>query len=151
MAPETDVEGDVGPIDDVALDQIRSVFGRADGLVERSGFDSRLDPTRLEVRLADGIDGADWCRFDIRWFQRGYYSFHHVDEQDTNFRYDYHPKPDAPEKHFHRPPDAGSDDIERSCITATDPMIVARAVHGLWRRAYEANSLSHLNTAENTP
>jgi hypothetical protein len=151
MATHTDIEGDVGPIDDVALDQIRSVFTRIDGLVESAGFDSRLDPTKLEIRLADGIGAATWCRFDVRWFQRGYYSFHHTDERDVDFRYDYHPKPDAPERHFHRPPEAGSDDVERSCITATDPMIVARAVHSLWRRAYESNSLSHLNTAENPP
>ncbi|MDQ2056353.1 hypothetical protein [Halobellus sp. H-GB7] len=44
---------------------------------------------------------------------------------------DVAPKPDAPQRHFHRPPEAHSDDVEQSCITATDPMIVARAVHSL--------------------
>jgi hypothetical protein len=71
MAPETDVEGNVGPLDDVALGQIREVFGSVDGLVEDAGFDSRLDPTALEIRFADGIEDADWCRFDVRWVQRG--------------------------------------------------------------------------------
>jgi len=149
MAPHTDIEGNVGPIDDVALDQIGSVFTRVDGLVESVGFDSHLDPTKLGIRLADGIGEATWCRFDVRWFQRGYYSFHHIDEQEVNFRYDYHPKPDASQRHFHRPPEAYSDDVEQSCITATDPMIVARAVHSLWRRAYETASLVHLNDADN--
>ncbi|WP_311174092.1 hypothetical protein [Halobellus ordinarius] len=151
MAPQTDIEGNVGPIDDVALDRIRTVFTRLDGLVETAGFDSRLDPTKLEVQFSDGIADASWCRFDVRWFQKGYYSFHHVDEQDVNFRYDYHPKPDAPVKHFHRPPEARSDDVEESCVTATGPMIVARAVHSLWRRAYETDSIAHLNEAANPP
>ncbi|MGQ4556006.1 hypothetical protein [Halobellus sp. GM3] len=127
------------------------MFASVDGLVGEAGFDSRLDPTKLQIRFDDGVGNAEWCRFDVRWFQRGYYSFHHTDERGVDFRFDYHPKPDAPEKHFHTPPDARSDDVERSCITTTDPMLVARAVHSLWRRAYETGSFDALNTAENPP
>ncbi|QOS10747.1 uncharacterized protein HfgLR_03000 [Haloferax gibbonsii] len=151
MADETDIEGAVGPIDDVALEEIRTVFTRADGLVEDAGFDSHLDPTKLQIHFRDGIAEATWCRFDIRWFQRQYYSFHYLDECGVQFRYDYHPKPDAPAKHFHTPPDANSDDVEQSCIVTTEPMLVARAVHQLWRRAYETASFGALNTAENPP
>jgi len=151
MAPETDIEGNVGPLDDVALEQIREVFRSVDGLVDDAGFDSRLDPTTLEIRFSDGIGDADWCRFDVRWFQRGYYSFHYTDEQGVNFRFDYHPKPNAPDKHFHAPPEARSSDPEPSCILATEPTVVARAVHSLWRRAYETDSLALLNEAENPP
>ncbi|WP_424020123.1 hypothetical protein [Haloferax sp. Atlit-48N] len=149
MADETDIEGTVGPIDDVTLEEIRTVCTRADGLVEDAGFDSRLDPTKLQIHFRDEIAEATWCRFDIRWFQRQYYSFHCLDECGVQFRYDYHPKPDAPEKHFHTPPEANSGDVEQSYIVTTEPMLVARAVHQLWRRAYETASFDALNTAEN--
>jgi hypothetical protein len=145
MVGETDIEGDVGPIDDVALAEVRSVFEGVDTLVETTGFDSRLDPTKLQIHLVDGIGDATWCRFDVRWFQNSYYSFHHVDEAGVNVRYDYHPKPGAPDKHFHRPPDADSEDVERSCISTTEPVLVSRAVHSPWRRAYDTSSLAHLN------
>ncbi|WP_096391767.1 hypothetical protein [Halopenitus persicus] len=151
MTEQTDIEGNVGPIDDVTLEGIRSVFANLDGLVEEAAFDSRLDPTKLEIRFSDGIGDASWCRFDIRWFQKGYYSFHHTDEQGVNFRFDYHPKPGMPEKHFHSPPEARSANVEQSCITTTEPMLVARAIHSLWRRAYDTKSVELLNEAENPP
>jgi hypothetical protein len=150
MAPD-DIEGDVGPLDDVALGQIREEFRTVDGLVEEAGFDSLLDPTRLIVRFGDGIGDADWCRFDVQWYQNGYYSFHHTDGESVDFRFDYHPKPDAPERHFHEPPDARSENPPRSCITVTEPKVVARAVHSLWRRAYETGSLKLLNETKNPP
>jgi hypothetical protein len=117
MEPDTDIEGEVGPLDETALEQIRDEFTMLDGLVIEAGFDSLLDPTKLVVQFDDGIGDADSCRFDVRWYQTGYYNFHHIDEQDVNFRFDYHPKPEAPNKHFHNPPDAPSEHPQRSCIT----------------------------------
>lgn len=151
MGAPGDVEGDVGPLDEAALEQIRETFTAVDGLVAEAGFDSLLDPTELVVVFEDGVGDADWARLDIRWFQRGYYSFHHVDERDVSFRFDYHPKPDAPERHFHGPPAAASEDVVESCTTVTEPGLVARAVHSLWRRAYETESFAGLNTARNPP
>lgn len=151
MDAAVDVEGDVGPLDDTALEQIRDEFTRLDGLVSEAEFDSLLDPTKLIVRIEDGIDDADWCRFDVRWYQTGYYNFHHTDEQDVDFRFDFHPKPDAPNKHFHEPPTAPSENPPASCITVTEPKLVTRAVHSLWRRAYETDALASLNDAENPP
>ena len=151
MEPDADIEGEVGPPDDTALDQIREEFRRLDGLVSEAGFDSLLDPTKLVIWLDDGIGDADWCRFDVRWYRMGYYNFHHTDEQEVDFRFDFHPKPDAPDKHFHEPPDAPSENPRQSCITVTEPKLVTRAVHHLWRRAYETASLDLLNQADNPP
>lgn len=150
MVAPADVEGDVGPLDEAALQQIRGVFATADGLVADVGFDSLLDPTKLVVVLEDGVGDADWARFDIRWFQRGSYSVHHTDERGVDFRFDCHPKPDAPETHFHPPPNAAGD-VAPSCITVTEPGLVARAVHRLWRRAYEAGDFDDVNTATDPP
>ncbi|MFD1599676.1 hypothetical protein [Halobellus rarus] len=53
------------------------------------------------------------------------------DEQGVNFRFDYHPKPNAPDKHFHAPPEARSSDPEPSCIVATEPTVIPRVVERL--------------------
>ena len=151
MRAGADIEAAVGPLDEPALGQIRDEFTKLDGLVSEAGFDSLLNPRALVVRLDDGIGDAPRCRFDICWYQTGYYSFHHTDDQDTDFRFDFHPKPDAPNRHFHEPPDAPSANPQRSCITVTEPKLVARAVHSLWRRAYETDSLELLNEAHNPP
>lgn len=81
----------------------------------------------------------------------GYYTFHHIDEQDVDFRFGFHPKPDSPDKHFHESPDTPSENPPRSCIVVTRPKLVTRAVHSLWRRAYETDSLELLNEPENPP
>jgi len=146
---DIDIEGDVGSLDITALEGIRESFVALDGLVEQAGFDSLLDPTELQIHIDDGIGDATWCRYDIRWYQTGYYSIHHTDENGLDFRFDYHPKPDVPEHHFHEPPDAAS--AEQSCIEVVEPELVTRAVHKLWRRAYETGDTTHLNTAENPP
>jgi hypothetical protein len=151
MDPDADIEGEVGPLDDTALEQIREEFTKLDGLVSEAGVDSLLDPTKLVVRFDDGIGDADWCRFDVRWYRMGHYNFHHTDEQEVDFRFDFHPKPDAPDKHFHEPPDARSENPPRSCISVTEPKLVTRAVHHLWRRAYQTDSLELLNDADNPP
>lgn len=148
-----DLEGDVGPLDIKAMQQIQDVFLRDDGLVEESetGFDSLLDPKKLVVYFTDGIGDADWCRFDIKWRRSGYYNFHYVDSESVSYRFDYHPKPDAPDRHFHPPPEAPSSDVEESCIEVEEPVLVARAIHQLWRRAYETGSFKELNIADNPP
>lgn len=146
---DEETEGDVGSLDVAALEAIRETFLALDGLVDRAGVDSLLDPTELGVHVEDGIADATWCRFDVRWYRTGYYSVHHTDENGLDFRFDHHPKPDAPDRHFHHPPDA--DPVTASCITVTDSRYVARAVHQLWRRAYETGETAQLNTAENPP
>lgn len=151
MSLDTDIEGDVGALDIDAMEQIREELSHLDGIVRTAGFDSLLDPTTLTVEFDDGIGGAGWCRFDIRWYRSGYYNIHYTDEREVNFRFDYHPKTGAPERHFHPPPDARSDDPEASCINVTEPRLVARAVHKLWRRAYDSDSFEDLNTARNPP
>jgi len=155
MGPDDDLYGDVGPLDVVALESVQLVFRGDDGLVDstQSAFDSVIDPTRLRVRFQDGIGDAEWARFDIKWYRSGFYNFHHVDGNDVQFRFDYHPKNGANERHYHPPPDAPSDPdlVEKSCITAAEPDVVARAVLGLWRRAYDEDDFSQLNTATNPP
>lgn len=151
MALTDDIESDIGALDVDAMEQIRGEFAQLDGLVEAAEFDSLIDPQVVHVTLGDGIGSASWCRFDVRWYRAGFYNVHYVDEAGVNFRYDYHPKTGAPDKHFHPPPDALSDDADRSCIRVEEPALVTRAVHSLWRRAYETDNLQYLNTAENPP
>ena len=61
----------------------------------------------------------------------------------------------APENagHYHPPPDASTDDdtVEASCIRVTEVLLVARAVHQLWRAGYENRTVDPLNIADNSP
>lgn len=135
------------------MEQIHDVFLTVDGLVNRSktGFDDLVDPRELHVHFDDGIGDAEWARFDVRWYRSGCYSFHHVDSETVNFRWDCHPKDEGPKRHFHPPPNAPSKDVTASCLTVSEPKVVARAVHKLWRRAYREGSLADLNEATNPP
>ena len=153
MLPENDLDGDVGPPDAVAMEQIREAFLGLDGLVDESetGLDDLVDPGELRVRLEDGIGDAEWARFDVTWYRSGCYSFHHVDSEGANFRWDRHPKEGAPKRHFHPAPNAPSNDAEESCIEVREPRTVTRAVHKLWRRVYETGSSADLNDATNPP
>ena len=146
---DEEIKGDIGSLDVAALEEIRDEFLTLDGLIDHAGFDSLLDPTELQVHVDDGIADATWCRFDIRWYQTGCYSVHHTDENGLHFRFDHHSKPNAPDRHFHHPPDA--DPVTASCIEVTEPRLVARAVHQLWRRAYETGETTSLNMGENPP
>lgn len=148
MIPGDDVDGELGTLDVVAMDEIRSAFTGLDGLIDEAGFQDPVDPKEVHVYFSDGIGDATDCRLDIRWYRKGYYSIHHTDSVDRNFRWDYHPKDGAPDAHFHPPPDAPSRDVEPSCITAGEPPVVARVVHKLWRRAYDTSSIGRLNSAE---
>lgn len=107
------------------------------------------NPRFLRVELRDGIRSADRCRFDVRWSVTDWYSIHHTDDTGREFRFDRHPKPDAPTAHVHCPPDA--DRVVASPITVTVPELVARAVRKLWRGVYETGDLDRLTDAENPP
>lgn len=147
-SPPEDVDGDLGRLDVAAMDRIRSAFTGLDGLIEAAGFENLADPREVHARFSDGIGEATWARLDVRWYRRGYYGVHHVDSTGRNFRWDHHPKVGAPDRHFHPPPDAPSDDPEPSCLTVEDPPVVARAVHKLWRRAFDTGDTGRLNDAE---
>lgn len=148
MIPDDDLDGELGTLDVIAMDNVRSAFTGLDGLIQEAGFQNLADPDLVQISIADGIGEATHCRFDVWWYRKGYYSIHHTDSVDRNFRWDYHPKAGSPDKHFHPPPDAPSDDPEPSCLTVEQPPVVARAVHKLWRRAYETGNTAKLNVAE---
>ena len=148
MITGDDLDGDLGRLDVIAMDEVRSAFTGLDGLISAAGFENPVDPATVHVYFSDGIGEATECRFDIRWYQKGYYTFHHTDSIACNFRWDYHPKVAAPNKHFHPPPNAPSTDPEPSCLTGEQPPVVARAVHKLWRRAYDTGDLSRLNSPD---
>ena len=149
--PPAERSADLGSPDVTTMRHIRELFDREEPLVETAQFDSVLDPLEVQIQFTDGIDDADWCRLDVTWYKSGAYRFHYVDDRDVHWRFDNHPNPHSPEKHFHRPPNAPAETAERSCIQVEEPRLVARAVLKLWRRAYETGDLSHLNTASNPP
>lgn len=146
-----ELTGDIGPPDVPAMRSIRRVFEQSEPLIERCGFDDVLNPTLLSTEFGDGIGDAEQCRIDATWYRSGAYSFHYVDSDHVNWRFDRHPNPHSPEAHFHRPPDAVSETAVSSCITVEEPVLVARAVLKLWRRAYDDDDLTLVNTAENPP
>lgn len=148
MLSDDDLDGDLGTVDVTAMDEVRSAFTGLDGLIDAVGFEDLADPEAVYVFFSDGIGEASECRLDVRWYRNGYYSIHHTDSIDRNFRWDYHPKVGVPDKHFHPPPGAPSDGAEPSCLTVEEPPVVARAVHKLWRRAYDTGSTSLLNSSE---
>lgn len=146
-----DSSGGFGPIDAGALREIRDIFVEEEPLVESTRLTPPLDPHVLHVELADGIGSAGSARLDVRWSLTDNYAFHYTDSEGVDFRYDRHPKLDAPMAHFHTSPDAPSDPVEASCIGVTESSLVARAVLKLWRDAYEHGSFDGLNEAENPP
>jgi len=77
------------------------------------------------------------------------YSFHYVDSTDINWRFDRHPNTHSPESRFHPQPDAATAAPQPSCIDVTGVSLVSRAVHTVWRVAYEDNDLGHLNSVSN--
>lgn len=54
---------------------------------------------------------------------------------------------------FHPPPDASvaPEDVEPSCIEVPEVVLIARAVHALWRLAYDEGELPGINTVEDPP
>lgn len=142
---------DLGAPDVTTMRRLRELFENEEPLVETVDFDSVLDPQELHIEYSDGIGDADWCRLDVTWYKSGAYRFHYVDEDGVNWRFDRHPNPHSPEKHFHGPPDAPTETADQSCIRVEEPRLVARAVAKLWRRAYESEAFENLNTASNPP
>ena len=73
------------------------------------------------------------------------YSFHYVDSESVSWRFDCHPNTHSPEIHFNPPPDAAMTAAEPSCIDVTEVSLVTRAVHAMWRAAYENEALDRLS------
>ncbi|MFC3959074.1 hypothetical protein [Halovivax cerinus] len=143
-----DRTGAFGPIYLPALQRVRTLWIDLEPLVDSTAFDDQIAPTELEIHLTDGIGRADAARLDVQWSELDMYSFHYVDNRDVNWRFDRHPNAHSPEIHFH-PPDGSI--AEPSCIEVTEVSLVARAVHALWRAAYDAGDPSRLNSRSNPP
>lgn len=140
-----------GPIDAGALREMRALFVEHEPLVEAASVDDPLNPQTLSVELSDGVGDASTARLDVRWSLTGNYAVHYTDDEDRDFRFDCHPKPDAPRRHFHPPPDAPSRPVEPSCITVSESTLVTRAVLQRWRYAYGQGTFEGANDAENPP
>lgn len=144
-----------GATDRGALLDFRDTFERLEPLASGE-LDDFLNPDELQLSLADGIGTAEYARIDVVWTTDGDYNIHYTDSDSRNFRWDVHPNdyPNAPgDKHFHPPPEASTDpqDVEDSCIEVSELELVARAVHILWRVAYEQGSFEGVNEASNPP
>jgi hypothetical protein len=144
-----------GASDGSALRTVRETFEIQEPLVS-TGLDDRVDPGALELQFSDGVGEAGSARIDVRWSTANDYNVHYTDSTGVDFRWDRHPHEfPAPsdDAHFHPPPEASADPaaVEPSCIDETRVAVVARAVHKLWRRAYEQDSFADVNTAENPP
>lgn len=146
-----ELTGELGPPDPTVMQEIRDRFLEHEPLVESAGFDSVLHPLELIVSFEDGIGPTDWCRIEVTWFRSGAHRLHYVDNEGVNWRFDRHPNPHSPEKHFHEPSDAVSTTAVDSCIRVEEPKLVALAVLKLWRRAYETGDLGGLNEASDPP
>ncbi|MFB6176923.1 MAG: hypothetical protein ABEI99_07235, partial [Halobaculum sp.] len=81
--------------------------------------ENRLQPDTLSPRmLALALDADQYpasvesVRIDLRWYESGDYTVHYIEsraEGEWQCRWDRHPKPDAPQRHCHPPPDASAD------------------------------------------
>jgi len=149
--PPRDHSETFGPIDAGALREIRDLFLEMEPLVTSASLDDPVNPHTLSIELSDGIGNATACRIDVRWSLTGNYAAHYSDSHDRNFRFDCHPKPNAPRRHFHPPPDAPTRPVERSCITVSAITLVTRAIHQRWRYAYTNGTFEDINDAENPP
>jgi hypothetical protein len=146
-----DRAGEFGPIYLPALRRIRSLWIELEPLVTETGYDDPVSPTELQIQLSDGIAGAETARMDIQWSERDMYSFHYVDSDDVNWRFDRHPNTHSPVRHFHPPSTDGASTAEPSCIEVEEVSLVTRAVHAMWRAAYETGDFERLNATSNPP
>lgn len=147
---EEELSEDLGkPAVDAMID-IRNLFITEEPLVTGYEWNDSLNKREIRITFSDGID-ADWSRLDVSWYTSRAYKFHYGDSNDSHWRFDRHPNTHSPEKHFHRPPDANATEAEPSCITVEEPLLVARAVHQLWRRAINQASFELVNVAHNPP
>ena len=148
---DDDHAGEFGPIYLPALQRIRDCWLDLKPLVDETAYDDAVAPTELQISLSDGLADAERARLDIQWSELGMYSFHYVDSDDVNWRFDRHPHTHSPESHFHPPPAAATTNAEASCIDVTEVSLVTRAVHAMWRAAYEDDDIEQLNSASNPP
>ncbi|MBX0297400.1 hypothetical protein [Haloarcula nitratireducens] len=148
---EDDRAGEFGPIYLPALQRIRDIWLEIEPLVDATAYDDVVAPTELQISLTDGLGDAENARLDIQWSELGMYSFHYVDAADVNWRFDRHPNTHSPEIHFHPPPDAATTAAKPSCIDVTEVSLVTRAVHAMWRAAYEDDEPDRLNSTSNPP
>ena len=132
------------------MTDIRDLLLHEEPLVANHAWNDPIEKRALRIEFAAGID-AEWSRLDVTWYTSGAYSFHYVDEHDRHWRFDRHPNPHSPEKHFHEPPDGDAGAAVVSCIAVEEPGLVARAVLKLWRRAVSTGSFAAVNTATNPP
>jgi len=140
-----------GPIDAGALREIRDLFVEQEPLVHTASLNDPLNPQTLSIELSDGVGAASTAQIDVRWSLTGNYAANYSDDRDRHFRFDCHPKPDAPRRHFHPPPDAPSRPVEPSCITVSAVSLVTRAILRRWRYAYTHETFEEINDAENPP
>ena len=142
--------GDTGPIDYDALVKIREVIIDTEPLVTHHDLDDRLAPRpELNITVNAGFGSSPSGRFDIVWTEKNCYHFHYIEEDGIEFRFDQHPEPNVPEKHFHEPPDATA--RVPSCIDVEPPELVTRAVLKCWRAALGRDDPSQLNSQSNPP
>ncbi|QSG10575.1 Uncharacterized protein HSBGL_0134 [Halapricum desulfuricans] len=115
-----------------------------------------MNPDELRLHLDDGIGEATSANLTVRWSVQNDYNVHYSDDTGRNLRWDVHPheytEPDG-DGHHHPPPNASSDDddVAESCIRVTEIVLVARAVHQLWRAGYESGTAEPLNDATDPP
>ena len=144
-----------GAIDSGALHDFRSEFERLEPLASGS-LDDPVSPSELRLQLDDGIGEATTATLTVRWSVQNNYNVHYSDDTGRNLRWDVHPheytNPDG-DGHYHPPPNASSDDddVKASCIRVIELVLVARAVHQLWRAGYDTGSVDPLNDATNPP
>lgn len=144
-----------GAIDAGALYDVRAEFERLEPLA-RGSLDDPVNPSELRLHLGDGIGEATTATITVRWSVTGDYTIHYSDDIDRNFRWDVHPHEyaaPAGDGHYHPPPTASNDDddVEPSCIRVTEIVLVARAVHQLWRAGYDNATTEPLNDAADPP
>ena len=145
-----DLRGDTGPIDYDALVNIRDIFLDTEPLVSHHSLDGRLDPQpELTVTVDAGFGSSACGRFDVVWTENECYNFHYRGDTGMEFRFDRHPEPNAPAKHFHTPPDATS--RVPSCIDVERPELVTRVILKCWRTALSVDDPSKLNFVSNLP
>lgn len=153
--PRTETHALRGAPDGTALRQFRHIFETQEPLASGQ-LDDVINPQTLELHLSDGVGQAETARIDVRWSTTNDYNVHYTDSAGMDLRWDRHPH-DYPspttDSHFHPPPDAiaNPDAVEPSCINETRIDIVARAVHKLWRRAYDQESFDGVNSATDPP
>jgi len=148
---EGDRAGEFGAIYLPARQRIRDCWLELEPLVETMAYDDIVAPTELRITLSDGLGDTDSARLDIQWSELGMYSFHYVDSDEVNWRFDRHPNTHSPETHFHPPPDAATAAVVPACIDVTEVSLVTRAVHAMWQAAYADDNVDRLNAASNPP